>query len=160
MKEIPPKLDALEREHYFLAEHYEDKGSYEMSYVALWTILEHIMKPIASIGVKKKLESELLEWVNHVQNPTLGKRPKEIKNFKTEYTAKSIPPMTLIEEAIGELPKLKLLMDSNGKYRRKRNDIAHRAEKLSEASYIAYKESVLAAVIEVKQRLSEFEERT
>ncbi|MGW7676370.1 hypothetical protein [Shewanella sp. S23-S33] len=159
MEEISLKLDELETEHYSLAEYYENKGSYEMSYVALWTILEHIMKPIASIGVKKKLESELLEWVNHVQNPTPGKQPKEIKNFKTEYTETSIPPMTLIKEAIGELPKLKLLMDSQGKYRRKRNEIAHRAEKLSETSYVVYKESVLAAVIEVKQRLRELEER-
>ncbi|EGR1564746.1 MULTISPECIES: hypothetical protein [Vibrio] len=160
MEEISLKLDALEKEHYSLAEYYEHKGSYEMSYVALWTVLEHIMKPIASIGVKKKLESELLEWVNHIQKPTPGKQPKEIKNFKTEYKATSIPPMTLIEEAIGELPKLRVLMDSKGKYRRKRNDIAHRAEKLSEASYLDYKESVLAAVIEVKQRLRELEERT
>jgi hypothetical protein len=148
----------LEHEHLSLSEDYEKSSSYEMSYVALWTILEHIMKPIASIGMRKKLESSLHEWIEHIKTPVPGKQPKEIKDFKIEYTSTSIPPVSLIEEAIGNVPKLKLLMHSTSKYRRKRNDIAHRAEKLSETIYGDYKSAVLSAIAEIKLILNEHDE--
>lgn len=160
VRNISSKLLELELEHFALSEHYEKSSSYEMSYVALWTILEHIMKPIASIGMRKKLETSLHEWIGHIENPIPGIQPKDIKNFKIEYTSISIPSVSLIEEAIGDVPKLKLLMDSNGKYRRKRNNIAHRAEKLSETAYGGYKSAVLDAIAEIKSILSQLEECT
>mgnify|MGYP005810095013 FL=1 len=55
IREISGKLLELEQKHFALSEHYEKNASYEMSYVALWTIVEQIMKPIASIGMRKKL---------------------------------------------------------------------------------------------------------
>ena len=50
-------------------------------------------------------------------------------------------------------------MDSKRKYRKKRNSIAHRAEKLSESVYADYKSAVFDAVIELRSALAKYEER-
>ncbi|EIV1738042.1 hypothetical protein L7E62_004686 [Vibrio parahaemolyticus] len=157
---IIEELTKLEHEHFALSDSYESNGSYEMSYMALWTILEHILKPIASEGMKKKLQRSLHEWIDHLESPVSGKKPKDIKSFKTEYSSTSIPPISLIEEAIGDVPKLKVLMDSNGKYRKKRNSIAHRAEKLSKSIYSDYKSTVILALEELRVVLQSHTERT
>lgn len=148
------QLIALEDEYVALALTYEENGSFEMAFISLWSILEQIMKPIASVSTKRKLEDSLQEWTAYVQNPSSEKKPKEIKNFQLEYVSTSIPMISQIEYATGNVPKLKELMDSNGKYRRKRNDIAHRAEKVSDKVYPDYKDAALAALDELKDVLT------
>jgi hypothetical protein len=159
-KNILEELIKLEKEHLVLSASYEENESYEMSFVALWTVLEHIMKPIASIGMQKELQSKLHEWSKHLEHPEVGRKPKEIRSFNTEYISTSIPSVSLIEVAIGEVPKLKKLMDSNGKYRKKRNNIAHRAEKLSQKTFTDYKMTVQDAIIELKTVLQPIGEST
>ena len=151
------QLIALETKYVALSLTYEKGSSFEMAFLSLWSILEQIMKLVASVSAKRKLEASLLEWTIYVQNPSSGKKPKEIKNFQLEYdSSSSIPMISQIEDVIGNVPKLKELMDSNGKYRRKRNDIAHRAEKLSDKVYLDYKEVTLAALNELKVALASF----
>jgi hypothetical protein len=152
-KNILEELIKLEKEHLALSATYEENESYEMSFVALWTVLEQIMKPIASIGMQKELRRKLHEWLKHLEHPEVGRKPKEIRSFNTEYSSTTIPTISLIELAIGEVPKLKKLMDSNGKYRKKRNNIAHRAEKLSQKTFTDYKMTVQDAIIELKTLL-------
>jgi len=52
------------------------------------------------------------------------------------------------------VPELKELMNTKGKYRKKRNDIAHRADKMSKAVYSDYKMAACAAIDELKRILS------
>jgi hypothetical protein len=154
------QLTELEKTHVSLSSEYESNGSYEMAFISLWSIIEHIMKPIASVSIRVKLKKSLNEWLVYAENPQSVTKPKEIKNFQLEYTNTTIPQISHIEDAVGDLPKLKVLMDSNKKYRKKRNSIAHRAEKLSESVYAEYKVAVLDALNELKNALAKFENRT
>ncbi|MDX9708585.1 MAG: hypothetical protein RBT64_03430 [Trichloromonas sp.] len=154
------QLTELEKDYVSLSSEYESNGSYEMAFISLWSILEHIMKPIATVSIMAKLKNSLNEWLVYVENPQSVTKPKEIKNFQLEYTNTTIPQIAQIEDAVGALPKLKVLMDSNNKYRKKRNSIAHRAEKLSDGVYAEYKNAVLGALDELKNTLAKFEKRT
>jgi len=154
------QLTELEKARVSLSFEYESNGSYEMAFISLWSILEHIMKPIASVSIKVKLKNSLNEWLVYAENTQSSAKPKEIKNFQLEYTNTTIPQISHIEDAVGDLPKLKVLMDSSKKYRKKRNSIAHRADKLSESAYAEYKGAVLDALNELKNALAKFEKRT
>ena len=143
----------LEKEYKTLSSEYENNRSFEMAFISIWSIAEHIMKPIASISMKNKLQNSLNEWVKYIENPETKNKPKEFKSFQFEYSSTSIPSIAQIESAVGPMPKLTTLMDSKGKYRKKRNGIAHRAEKISETVYGDYKKAVLEALSELRNVL-------
>ena len=46
------QLTELEKTHVSLSSEYESNGSYEMAFISLWSILEQIMKPIASVSIR------------------------------------------------------------------------------------------------------------
>ncbi|MER0170663.1 MAG: hypothetical protein DU489_08680 [Nitrosomonas sp.] len=153
-KEILEELIELEEINIKLSTEYEEKQSYEMAFIAIWSILERIMKSIASVEIRKRLRLNIDDWVKYLNDPEKVEKPDEIRNFATEYTSHAIPHISLIEAAIGDVPELKELMNTKGKYRKKRNDIAHRADKMSKAVYSDYKMAACAAIDELKRILS------
>ena len=84
----------------------------------------------------------------------VSKAPDRIKDFSVRTT--QIPKMGLIEELIGTCNSVKNVLDSNSKFRRKRNSIAHKAEEIgSEAIYLGYKNAVDLAIKQLLTKLSQ-----
>lgn len=75
---ILEKLIELEEESTKLSTEYEKKESYEMAFIAIWSVLENIMKQIALVKVKKNLRLDINNWIEYLDNPEKVKRPKDI----------------------------------------------------------------------------------
>ena len=74
-------------------------------------------------------------------------RPKDIKNFNTEYTSNSIPQVSLIENILGKMRQVEIVLDTKGKWRDRRNKIAHQASRfINEDKYKEYKHELIKAI--------------
>lgn len=144
-----------------MAKSYEEHSSLEMAYVALWSVTEHTVKAVEEHRKTQELKAKVKEWHQYFENGKANKRPSAIKSFTCEVS--SIPQTKLIEKSLGSIPAiLKLLQTSqkgsSGKYRDKRNAIAHHAEKFKNVTvYQDYKDTALAAIAELEVKLKELE---
>ena len=84
---ILEELIMLEDANANLSTEYEKKESYEMAFIAIWSVLEKIMKSIASVGMRKNLRLNVNSWIEYLDNPEKTKKPKDVKNFSIEYTS-------------------------------------------------------------------------
>jgi hypothetical protein len=143
------------------ADNYELDGSYEMAYLALWTITEHTVKEIEVKTKTDKLKVGVGEWYQYFQSNRELERPKPIRSFVCDV--KTIPPIKNLTEVLGEIPAIGKLLQTtqkgkSTKYRDKRNNIAHTAEKFrSEAIYQDYKNVALSAIEELERKLNKVE---
>lgn len=144
-----------------LAEEYDQAGSHEMAYVALWSVTEHTVKKVEEQRKTLELKARIIEWHQYFENEEETKRPSPIKSFVCETN--SIPQTRLIEKLLGSIPAISKLLQTSqkgisGKYRDKRNAIAHHAEKFkNESVYQDYKNTALAAIEELGIKLKEKE---
>ena len=88
-----------------LASLYEEQESWEMAYLALWSILEHAMKNVANIAVRNNLKAALLQWVNYVDGKAKD-QPQKIRSFAMSYGQIKIPDVPLIEGELGGIEKI------------------------------------------------------
>ena len=135
------KTDGLE-----LAAGYEARGSFEMAYISIWLVLEKGLRIYADEGTKSRLHDKIRNWDKYLEGKT-NKKPDPIKSFNTEYTSRSIPHISIIESVLGKMNYVRMVMDSNKKWRRRRNSIAHNAEHFgTEKTYKEYKHDLLNAI--------------
>ena len=131
---------------------YEEKKSYEMAYLSLWIILEKGLRVYADDAVKLELHNKIQLWDEYLS----GKKrnaPTEIKNCNLEYTYRTIPRVSLIENALGKMPAVHKVLNSQGKWRRKRNSIAHKASNFSSVNlYNEYKHELLSAINQLSKK--------
>ena len=125
---------------------YEENGSYEMAYISLWSVLEQGLHLYANDALKYELHERVKKW-DHYLNGNTRNKPKEIKNFKTEYTSHSIPQVSLIEKILGKMKQVEKVLDTKGKWRDRRNKIAHQASRfINEDKYKEYKHELIKAI--------------
>lgn len=140
-----------------LAEEYEQGKSYEMAYVALWSVTEHTVKTVEELRKYKELRKQVLAWYEFFEDNYVTQRPRPIKSFVCEV--KNIPEIKLIQESLGAVPAIAKLLQTkqkgkSSKYRDKRNAIAHHADKFKDIDvYRDYKETALAAITELESKL-------
>jgi len=109
------------------AEVYENNKQYETAYLARWSILEKFVKTVAHEYRREMLRKSLAEWTDYLDGKLKQKPRKpncilapnnlpEEKEFRACLTYFGFDA-----DAVWEL------MDSNGRFRKRRNDIAHKA---------------------------------
>ena len=75
-----------------LAEDYDQAGSHEMAYVALWSVTEHTVKKVEERRKTLDLKAKIIEWHQYFVNDEEKKRPSPIKNFVCEKQTRSRKP--------------------------------------------------------------------
>ncbi len=150
MRQILENFNRLRTEQIVIAANYEENQSYEMAYIALWSILETGLRDITPRAKKIVLINKVNEWKNYLDGS--GTKPqKEISSFQFQCTrSDKIPPISLVEALLGNCPTIKEILNTesrNGstKWRDKRNRIAHNAEGFHRLeTYQEYKNKLLA----------------
>jgi len=136
-----------------LVHEYEEKGIYELAFLIRWQIVEETIKEIAKAQRRVSLLDNLNEWTEYL---TLSskKQPKKINSFSID--SDSIPNIEIILKYLEkkELLNLSELLKSKGKYRERRNAIAHRFNRFRDKSvYMDYSQKVDMAIDELIEAL-------
>ena len=158
MQQILQNFNRLRTEQTVIAANYEENKSYEMAYIALWSILETALKDITPYAKKIVLLSKVNEWKDYLDGNS-NNTPKEIRSFQCTRSDK-IPPVSLVEALLGECPIIREILNSeskNGstKWRDKRNRIAHNAEGFHRLeTYQEYKNKLLDGMDEFVRAIS------
>lgn len=159
MREILENFTKLRTKQVEYAAAYEAKQSYEMAYIALWSVLEAALKDITPKAKQMSLLQKIHEWRLYLEAGGNSK-PREIKSFQCTRS-ETIPHISLIEVLLGNCPTIKEILNTeskNGstKWRDKRNNIAHNAEAFKQLkTYKEYKNKLLAGLDEFAGRLSD-----
>ncbi len=154
INELSKQFEELHKERKKEAKEHENARSWEMSYISYWSILEDGLKLFATAGVKERLRQKIESW-NDYLNDKRNDKPKEIRNFETEYKSDKIPQIDLIELILGSMPCVGKIIEPKKKWRNRRNEIAHKAKKFSnEAKYLEYKSDILEAIAELNENIT------
>ena len=158
MQQLLENFNALRTEQIAVAAEYEESHSYEMAYIAIWSILETSLKDITPHAKKIVLLRRINEWKDYLEDN--GRKPlNEIGSFQCTRS-NTIPPISLIEALLGDCPIIKEILNTkskNGstKWRDKRNKIAHTAEGFQRfETYQEYKNKLLNGLDEFVIALS------
>lgn len=147
------RLTELCKEKLPLAEKFELNQSFEMAYVARWSIIEQVTKHIAASASAIRLRSDLKAWLEYLDDPKRI-RPAVIRSFVSDPVSAKLPQTSVLVEVLGEVPNLSDVLDTSKKFRRKRNAIAHDAEPFGSLQiYEDYKAKLESATLELKSAL-------
>lgn len=133
---------------------YEENEIYELAYLIKWQIVEETIKEIAKAQRRLKLLDNLNEWIQYLTMKS-KKQPSKINSFSID--SNKIPNIDLILQYFEktELSHLNELMKSKGKYRERRNAIAHKFNKFrSKEVYMEYAQKTDAAIDELIEALA------
>lgn len=132
---------------------YEENKIYELAYLIKWQIVEGTIKEIAKAQRRLELIDNLNEWIQYLTMNSKN-QPSKINSFSID--SDSIPNIELILKYFekNELFNLTELLQSKGKYRERRNAIAHRFSKFrSKSVYMDYAQKADAAIDELIEAL-------
>lgn len=133
-------------------ENYEENEVYELAYLIKWQVFEKTVKEIAKIQRKENLIEKVNQWKEYLENNS-GNKPADIKNFSID--SEKLPELNLINQFLGDNRLvIEELLDSKGKYRIKRNKIAHNFEKIAkQETYEEYSKKLDEGIKEIKTLL-------
>ena len=136
-----------------LAADYETGGSYETACLALWCILEDGLKLHFGYRKRAALAENIARWSEYLSGESKNKRPKEIRNWQEK--CQNLPSEKEIRKDFAKCSKLLEVMHPGSKWRRRRNRIAHGAEKFGhKKTYLNHKADLLQAIEELHQGLA------
>jgi len=152
-KELPRAFEALYKDKSAAALAFESKDSFEMAYLARWSVVETTVKLITHAEACQLLRLQLDEWSRFLDKPN-RKSPNPIRHFPTDAAKSKLPTATELKKQFATALNLLELLDPAKKYRKKRNAIAHSAEAFAQAStYEEYKAKVQTATDELRKAL-------
>ena len=132
---------------------YEGTKCWSYAYLSRWVVLERGLKSLYDSYNKHRIREGALEWIDYLDGKK-SKVPNKIKDFSVQ--TRSIPQYNFIVELIGKCNNVKVALDSNEKYRPKRNRIAHKVEEFrSEKDYLGYKKAVDDAIKQLLTKLTQ-----
>lgn len=136
-----------------LVNEYENKVSYESAYLIKWQFIEKIVKELAEDVRKNQLLSKLKLWIDYLENENIDK-PKEIKSFSV--SPNRLPEIDMITKYFNkEMPKLANVLNTESKFRKKRNKIAHNFEPFKKKeTYEEYSCMLDEAISELQNELT------
>lgn len=147
-------LEQLLQQREAVAIAFEAKDSFEMAYMARWSVVETFVKRIIYAEACESLSAKLEEWRKFLDDPR-EKTPNPIRHFPVEPSKSKLPSSEELKKRFSPSSNLVELMDSNKKFRKKRNSIAHSAEAFGQrATYEEYKAKVVAATEELRESLA------
>jgi len=133
---------------------YETAKCWSLAYLSRWVVLERGLKELYNIYNKERIRAGALAWLEYLDGKTTNVQDK-IKDFSIDIRSISIPSFKLVEELLGTSNDIKTVIASNGKFRRKRNQIAHKAEGLeTEKTYLEYRKTIDKAITQLISSLS------
>lgn len=139
----------LEVERTHAAQVFEEKESFEMAFVARWSIVETVVKCVVADAGLQTLGKQLQEWMRFLDGSEKT-RPRPIKRFPSAPEDSRLPVSSEIEKHFPSATDLLDLLDPSKKFRRKRNAIAHSADAFaSRRTYEEYRAKVVAAIAEL-----------
>lgn len=134
-------------------EKYENNKCWSYAYLSRWVVLERGLKSLYDSYNKQRIRDGALEWIDYLDGKK-EKVPNKIKDFSVQ--TRNIPQYSFVMELLGKCNCVKDALDSNGKYRPKRNRIAHKAEEFrSEKDYFIYKKAVDDAIKQLLTKLTQ-----
>lgn len=141
-----------------VANQFEQQANYPMAYLAHWAIVEDFAKSLAPLCRRADLENAIKQWSSYLLGE-IKTKPKTISIGRFELPkekSKSIPSEGVLLNVLDKkiTPSIFILLDTDGKYRKRRNKIAHFAENVSEEVYVEFKTLLLASAEEVKKWLA------
>ena len=143
----------FKEEKILTAINYEKNKSYEMAYISLWSIMEKGITLYANEAVKIELYNKIKDWEKYLSGSS-NKIPKEIKSFTLKYTRNNLPQVSLVEKALGEMKQVRKVLEPSGKWRTRRNNIAHNALRFyTKDKYMEYKHEMLLAIDELSRNV-------
>ena len=114
---------------------YSSENNREMCYLVQWSVLEKFIKTIASEYRRSLLRESLNAWLSYLESS--DNRPS--KNPQTAIEINTLPNKS---EFIASLKhygfngdEIWALMDSKGKFRRYRNELAHTGKRFNSLVY-------------------------
>jgi len=135
------------------SEKYEKTRSWSYAYLTRWIVLEKGLKSLYDNHNKRLIRKGAAEWIDYLDGKIL-KAPEKIKDFSIQ--TKIIPSYKFVKDLLGTCNNIKIAIDSNDRYRSKRNRIAHKAEEFrSERHYMEYKEVLDKAIKQLLTKLSQ-----
>ncbi len=134
-------------------EKYENNKCWSYAYLSRWVVLERGLKSLYDSYNKQRIRDGALAWIEYLDEKKV-KAPIKIKDFSVQ--TRNIPQYSFITELLGKCNCIKDALDSNGKYRLKRNRIAHKAEEFrSDKDYFGYKKVVDGAIRQLLSKLTQ-----
>jgi len=121
------------------SQEFENADSFEMAYIAKWSICEHIIKELYIWQINHQTYCLMKEWVAYfdlLYASEKADKPNTTKIGNIIFKTDSLPEFQkFIVEVYKNCKELHMIMDPKGKYRKKRNEIAHNASKLQKDTY-------------------------
>jgi len=141
-----------------VANKFEQQTNYPMAYLAYWAIMEDFAKSLAPLCLRADLEKAIKQWSSYFLGEIKDK-PKAISSGRFELPkekSKSIPSEDVLLNVLDKetTPSIFILLNTDGKYRKRRNRIAHFAENVSEEVYTEFRTHLLDAAKEIEEWLS------
>lgn len=137
---------------------HEANENYGLAYLAFWAVGEHFAKHLAHVWQRDQLKSELTRWQSFLNDST-SSRPSDIlvSSFKLACAVGVvIPSVKILKLAlpVEVAPSYYEMIDSERKYRRRRNTIAHSGESVTLVVYEEFKALAIAAHKEIEDWLA------
>lgn len=148
------RVRELRTEKNALAEVHELAGNYALAYLARWAAVENFAKQLGPSCQRVCLEADLRQWLQYLQSSQASKPPKAIPSRSFELASNqtsTIPQDSLLQLVLPlqKAPTFYLLISSDGKYRTRRNKIAHSGNAVSEEVYADFKRHADSALDEI-----------
>ena len=109
--------------------YYKSDENREMAYLVCWSILERFVKAVATEYRRTLLQKSLEEWTAYIMEG--GRKPSTTP--RTSIESITLPKKSEFIESLNNYgfsgKKIWLVMDSGGKHRRHRNELAHTGKK-------------------------------
>lgn len=145
---------SLRDERLSLAASHEAVGNYSLAYLALWSVVENFAKYLGPICHEARLKNHLMTWVLFLESGRAGPAPKPIPPATFEIAERrnsSIPHESLLGLVlkVDNAPTFYSLASTKGKYRTKRNRIAHSGESVSRVVFGEFKSAVELCIEEI-----------
>ena len=127
---------------------YENESNYEMAYISVWSAFELLLKFIAKEIERNLLKEQLTSWLKYIDKIT-EIAPQPIKHFPKARHYENLPGIGFFAKYYPGLTRCEIVLNSQGKFRRRRNEIAHEATRFkSKELYFEYKEMIIGALNE------------
>lgn len=137
---------------------HEAAENYSMAYLALWAVLEFFAKRVGPIAQRQELKVALSAWLNYLD--VAGEEiPAKIAAGKFDLPkleTGNIPPQKSLQELfpLSAGQNFYSVIASKGKFRNRRNEIAHSGASVTQKVYKDFKAAALAAVSEIDSWLA------
>jgi len=128
---------------------HEANQNYGLAYLALWAVGENFAKNLGHTWQRVQLKADLGRWLDFL-NGSVPTRPGDIlaSTFRQAASIEvSMPNVKLLKLALPLQfsPQFYEVLDSDKKYRKRRNTVAHSGESVSANTYQEFKVLATAA---------------